>query len=175
MAKKSAFQSFVRAFWADFSIGCPYAKRFEKTFCVTLPKASSFYLGVSPHFGKHVIVNFQHSPKAWEVGEFTINAHISSEFAPTTRFSAWTGFETFEDGMYRLAHVTTGIDRWWCLREKDPEYLPRDNAHGQYWEPSSYQSEDQVISEAIADVRSFLNRHLLQHAGFPQHDGGGRT
>ena len=166
MAQRGVFQLFIPVLWKHFKKTYPFISRFGKSFCVAIPKSSSFYLGVSPNYNKHVIINFQHSPKPWGVGEFTVNVHISTELSVTENWTASSeNYEQFNDGYYRLASVTGHQDRWWCLRAADPIYKPR-NVLRPYWEPSSYESQDVVFNEAIEDISRFLEDTLFKKAGY---------
>ncbi len=97
---------------------------------------------------------------SWRVGEFTINVHISSKYEPTSNFEVWKeDYDVFSDGYYRLP-VALGEDKWWCLNPTSLESTLS------YWRPSSYESEEVIINEAIDDVCLMLENGLFKKAGF---------
>jgi len=192
MAKTSIFQKFVRTFWKDAKIRYPYITRFETPFCVAIPKSSSFIVGKSPRFHTHVVIDFQHSPKPWATGQFTINAHISEKFEPLERFYGDNSedYEEGRDGYYRLATATGSKDRWWCLVEDKPDPLlveafglesvnlvgcASSSRSAGNWYPSSYDDEATVIHEAIDDVCRFLEKSLLERYGFEEAQQAGAS
>ena len=148
----------------------PFLARFDTSFCVAIPKSRSLYCGVSPRFGKHVIVDFQPSTKAWAVGQFTINAHVSSELAPTGNWLAHSNqYAEFADGFYRLPACVEERDRWWCLcPDGGNAWTGRrsDDRSSHYWEPDTYAAPQQVFAQAADDVARYLEVHLLRKAGF---------
>ena len=164
---KSVFQQFINALDKHVKVAYPFAQRLEKAFDVSISKASSFYLGISPTFGKHVIVTFQHSPKPWQVGEFAINVHISKDYAPASEnWMRWQDrYASFEDGFYRLARGAGLPDLWWCLCPATGD-APRDTSNGGYWEPNSYEDQEAVIRQAVLEVCGFIEVHLLRKAGY---------
>ena len=163
---KSVFQTFISEFARHLKTAYPFAQRLDKSFDVNIPKASSFYFGVSPMYGKHVIITFQHAPKSWDVGQFSINVHISEVFAPAAdNWNRWKDrYTTFGDGFYRLATAAGLPDLWWCLLP-DAENRPRDTSTGHLWEPDSYDDPAAVIQQAVREVCQFLEAHLLRKAG----------
>jgi hypothetical protein len=137
-------------------------------------------VGRSPANGKHFILDFQHNPKSWAAGQFTINVHISTEFKPTANFTALTGYENAEDGFYRLGANCLGYDKWWCLRDRDrsiddvmastlasfdPAAEDLSFFKGK-WRPTSFTDDSKVIEEAIDDVISVLNEHVFHRFSF---------
>jgi hypothetical protein len=168
----SAFEKFNREFWKLMKIDYPFVARIDKAFCASIPKASSYYIGISPIYRKHVTISFQHSSKAWEIGELTINVNIGAEYGSVAadNFNRWRErFKTFGDGFYRLAAAAEVGDKWWCLCPRNPSYSSRDNSRGNYWEPSSYDSEDVVLQECVVAVAAFLDEHLFKKGGFGRH------
>ena len=118
-------------------------------------------MGISTAFQKHVVVTFQASLKPWRVGEFTINVHISNDFElfnldPFAR----ERFAQFDVGFYRLSSMSDR-DKWWCL-----EPVTSESQFDEYWRPSSYDDDSLVVQEALADVRSDLEKYLLRRGGF---------
>ncbi len=161
MAEKGIFTKFVPAFWKEAKSKYPFIQKMDKSFAPAYPKSSSFYLGISPSFGKHVILNFQHSNKPWSVGLFTINVHISEKFEITSQFNLGQDeYKNFDDGTYRLP-VAVDEDKWWSLKKLDREVI-----FGKQWNASSYDSDEIVIQEAVKDVCLFLEESLFRKAGF---------
>lgn len=166
MANKSIFNQFLSAVWKHFKLKYPFIKRLEKPYCCPgIPRSSSFYVGISSRFGKHVVVNFQHSPKPWQIGEFTINIDISERYEASENndYGSSDGYGSFSEGFYRLASTLFNKDKWWCLK---PTSLARDNDLITYWRPSSYDSDETVINEAVADVCNLLEEHVFRKGGF---------
>jgi hypothetical protein len=171
MAKaKGEFQRFIPLLLRRLQAQWPFLRPFDASFCVAIPRSRSLYCGVSPRYGKHVIVDFQHSAKAWNVGQFTINVHISEELAPTGNWTALSRtFATFEDGFYRLPDCVEDRERWWCLRADEGNAWTgrrKDDRTLQYWEPDSYADPQQVFAQAADDVARYLETHLFRKAGF---------
>ncbi len=161
MAEKGIFTKFVSAFWKTTKSKYPFVQRMDESFAHGIPKSSSFYLGISPIYKKHVIINFQHSNKPWEIGLFTINLHISTQFEVTSHFNLGRDeYINFQDGLYRLP-LAVGDGKWWQLKPLDNEAI-----FGVHWKPSTYTSEDIVIQEAVKDVCLFLEESLFRKAGF---------
>src|SRR4051812_42687085 len=101
MAEKGVFVTFVRALKKDFIRRYPFMKQMETSLDPAIPKSSSLYLGISPRFNKHVVVNFFHMNKSRRVGEFNIRVHISTEYEVTKNWDAPSdGFLSFYDGLY---------------------------------------------------------------------------
>jgi len=180
MTKASIYQRFVRAVWARLKQDHPFVTRLDRPLCVAIPRSSSFYAGRSPMNGKHFLFDFQHSPKPWQGGQFTINVHISTELEATDNFSAFSGYEDATDGYYRLASACLGFDKWWCLKDRDrsfddemrrtlPNFDPAiddEEFFRQNWRPSSYEDPELVIREALEDVLSLLQVHLFDRFAF---------
>jgi hypothetical protein len=137
-----------------------------------LPKSSTFYAGRSSESGLHVFIHFQHSPKAWQVGQFTINIVLSNrEGAP----EAWAEVsppadeksgaerrkmhESFRaEGDYRIGPLLGRKDKWWHLKRD------ADSIATEAWRPTSYENPELVIAEAITDVIRDL-RSVFQKLG----------
>ncbi|WP_162042537.1 hypothetical protein [Undibacterium sp. YM2] len=166
MAEKKIYAKFIAAFWKSAKERYPSIKRLDKPFCSAIPKSSSFYLGLHPNLGKHILIVFQASNKSWQVGEFAINIHISEKFEPTSNFHPKEGeFEQFTDGYYRFPSVI-GRDKWWCL---NPTSLDSPlQSLIDYWRPGSYEVEDIIIQEAVRDVCLTLESGFLDRLGLLQ-------
>jgi hypothetical protein len=168
MAQKGPFELFLPTFWRHVSTRHDFVARPAQSLCAAVPKSCSFHLGVSPRFGKHVLIHLQHSSKAYDAGEFCINVHVSQHLAPAKPWLGSTSsFGAFDDGFYRLSACVEGKDRWWCLAQKGEGYSPREeNQFRAYWEPSSYADQTAVFEEASAAVCGYLKQHLFPLAGF---------
>jgi hypothetical protein len=64
-AEKGMFVKFMSAFKKHIKTQYPFVKQLEKSLDVSIPKSSSFYLGISPRYNKHVILKFLHLSKPW--------------------------------------------------------------------------------------------------------------
>src|SRR5688500_9748937 len=117
MAKRSVFRDFIATLRKRWRDELPYIRPVEAALGPAIPNASTFYAGFSPRLGMHVFVNFQHSSKAWQVGQFTINIILSKRegspegwggpFAPHDGMS-------FTEGSYRISGVLGHLkDKWW--------------------------------------------------------------
>lgn len=180
MPTPSIYQQFLRAAWIRFKRDYPFVTRFEKSFCVAIPKSSSFILGRSPQNGKYFVLDFQHHPKPWGAGQFAINVHISAELVPTKNFSAHSGYEDAEDGYYRLALHSIGYDKWWCLMDRDrsqdeeerefnPDFDPSQadrEFFDEKWRPTVFENTEAVIQEALEDTFGLIESEVLARFGF---------
>lgn len=125
-----------------------------------MPKASTFYAGPSSRLRMHVFVRFQHSPMAWEVGQFTINMILSKrEGAP----EGWGGpfapgdGASFTEGSYRISGVLGRPgDKWWHLKQNDSPIVT------EAWRPTSYDDQEIVLVEAAADVTRDVREALAK-------------
>ncbi|MFZ6781314.1 hypothetical protein ACO0LD_31140 [Undibacterium sp. Ji83W] len=170
MAEKKIYAKFIAAFWMVARGKYPFIKKLDKPFCPAIPKSSSFYLGLHHKLEKHILINFQPSNKSWQVGEFTINIHISEKFEPTSNFHPKGGeFERFADGFYRYPSVINR-DKWWCLNCTSLDSSLQSLID--YWRPSSYEVEDIIIQEAVQDVCLTLENGLLDRLGFLREEDG---
>ena len=112
-----------------------------------LPKASTFYAGVSRFSRQHVYLCFQHSNKAWQVGRFTINFVLSmDEQNPQWGIPKCEPASHFGDGSHRIGHLIGTKDKWWHLKQDDAPIIT------EAWRPSSYEKVDVILSEAVEDV-----------------------
>jgi hypothetical protein len=162
MSEKSIFIKFLGEISRYFRNKYPFATKLPGPIDVALPKSSSFYLGVSPRFNKHVVINFMHLNKPWRIGQFTIVAHISSEYKSAEQWDVpREKFETFEDGLYNLAVVFLGVNKYWCLRPTSRE----SDEYTEYWKPTSYDNDESVIRECVADVCNLLE-NLFWKGGY---------
>jgi hypothetical protein len=162
MAKRSIFRDFIASLRKRWREEWPQMRPIEAPLGPSMPKASTFYAGFSSRLGMHVFVHFDHSPKAWEVGQFIVDLILSRrEGAPEGRggggpFAPDDG-RSFTEGRYRLCSVLgQRRDKWWHLKQDDPPIL------GQAWRPTSYDDEQLVIAEAIADVTRDLREALIK-------------
>lgn len=170
MAEKGMFVKFMSALKKHFKSHYPFVKQLERSLDVSIPKSSSFYLGVSPKYHKHVVINFLHESKPWRVGQFSIYIHISTQYQLAEDFSPRTEkFESFGDGLYYAPPLLIGMGKYWCLSPTTHS----DDGYTIYWKPTSYDSEEVVIKEAIADVCILLDQLFIK-AGFmsPEHAAG---
>lgn len=149
MSKRSVFRDFIVVLQKYWSEELPHVKLIERAMGPLMPKASTFYAGLSPQLGMHVFVNFQHSSKSWQVGRFTINIILSrNEDAP----EGWNGpFApndgiSFTEGSYRISGVLgRRNDKWWHLKADGPPVI------SEAWRPTSYDDET-VLTQAAVDV-----------------------
>jgi hypothetical protein len=160
MAKQSVFRDFMRALKQRWLDELPSVHPLEESFSSYMPKASTFYAGFTESLGMHVFVRFQHSPKAWEAGRFTIDLILSRRKGPPDRCGgACTphGDASFEEGSHRIGPLLGyRKDKWWHLKEDEPPILT------QAWRPSSYEDYDAVLSEAVADVSRDVREALTK-------------
>lgn len=162
MAKSSVFRDFITALRQDWRTSLPAATPIPAARGaadgMTVPRASTFHLGVSEKLGMHVFVYFQHSPKAWETGVFTANVILSKrEDAPVVLMQYGPADDgTTGEGCYRLGPFLGGRDKWWLLLRGSSTSGPND------WRASRNGDPAAVIAEAVADVtrdvRSALER-----------------
>lgn len=169
MAVKSTFAKFMSVLKKHLKTEYPFAMQSYEPIDAALPKSSSFYLGVSPIYGKHVVLNFFSYNKPWTVGQFTITVHISTEYLATKNWDALSKqYDSFSDGYYSLPIVSTGKDKVWCLQPNAKE----GDKYTDYWSPDSYESEEAVMQQAVVDVCQMLEK-LFRKAGFI--DGSGNA
>jgi len=159
MAKRSVFHDFIAVLRTDWQTTFTWVRPLEASFAPLMPKASTFYAGLARRADTHVFLNFQHSSKAWQVGQFTINVIISRRMGPplawATRFAS--DLESLDEGSYRIGHVNGGRDKWWRLKNDDlPSFFgPEDGMPTvvfEGWRPGSYADSEAVLVEAVADV-----------------------
>jgi hypothetical protein len=160
MAKRSVFRDFIAALRKRWREELPQVQPIEKTLAPAMPKASSFYAGLSPQLGMHVFVNFQHSSKSWQVGQFTINMILSKrEDAPETwggPFAPDDGV-LFTEGSYRISSVLgRHKDKWWHLNQDDPPVIT------EAWRPTSYDDYETVLTEAAVEVTRDVREALAK-------------
>lgn len=145
MAEKSIFREFIatlRKRWKNEHPSiCPLTEA-----CGRLPKASTFYAGVSRFSRQHVYLYFQHSSKAWNVGRFTINVVLSLDEQNPEMGLPDEPASHFGDGSHRIGHLIGTQDKWWHLKENGDPII------SEAWRPSSYEKVDIILSEAVEDV-----------------------
>jgi len=126
----------------------PFALQSYVPLGVNLPKSACLYLGISPMHGKHVVVKFRTSSKSWEAGQFQIMVNASTEYRMNSTQNPFRlADRLFDDGYYSLSHALLGKQKIWCLL---PNAKPDDRLTT-YWSASNYESEPDVLQEAILD------------------------
>ena len=141
---KSIFQDFVKTLGKDWKARFPWIRPAPVAYNPAMPKASTFYVGTSNRFNRHLFLNIQYSSKPWAVGEFTVNALFSSQMGAPSRWTA-TDLEPDPEGWHRLGMLLQRKDKWWCLR-------PTGGHYGVTWRPVSYGDPKEVVREAVEDV-----------------------
>ena len=162
MAKRSIFRDFVAALRRDWHLHLPGVSPVARALGVGVPKASTFYAGVSRRQNMHVYINFQSSPKAWETGMFTVNViFFEHDDAPVV----WSKLppddgRSFGEGSYRIGPFVGVNDKWWHLENGTSSITVA------AWRPTSYDYPERVITEAVADVtrdiRVVLDRFAVE-------------
>lgn len=150
ITKRSVFRDFIATLRTHWRLALPEMRPVGESIVPMMPKASTFYAGIADSLGMHVYVNFQHSSKAWQVGNFTINIFLSKrEGAPEGYggpFPPGDGV-SFTEGSYRIGPLLGGKDKWWQLKV-DSGHVGMEH----WWRASSYDDQDMVLSEAVRDV-----------------------
>jgi hypothetical protein len=169
VAKRSVFRDFVAALRRDWRTHLPGVMPVSRPLGtgggMSVPKASTFYAGVSRSLNMHVFVNFQSSPKAWEVGMFTVNVILSErDDAPVVWFTLPPDDgRTFGEGSYRIGPFVGVNDKWWHLERGTS------SAGVASWRAADYSDPERVIAEAVADVtrdiQVVLDRFAVGGAG----------
>jgi hypothetical protein len=162
MAERSAFRDFIRKLKEDWRVTFPLVRPLDERLSPSMPKASTFYAGIARPLRMHTFLNFQHSSKAWEVGEFTINVILSNHKGPPEGFGwlrAPEGAELYE-GSHRIGRLVGGKDKWWHLKR-----YRRPPIGIEAWRPSTYDDYDAVLREAVADVTRDVGA-VLRKLGF---------
>lgn len=162
MAEKSVFREFIAALKRQWKKQALFIRPISETLG-QLPKASTFYAGASSRSGQHVYLYFQHSNKAWQVGQFTINVVLATDAHHPQMAMGNPSGSDFADGYYRIGFLVGNKDKWWHLKSGDDGILT------QHWRPSSYDDLDVVLAEAVDDVtRDVLSTmRLLGVSGAP--------
>ncbi|MFO0814670.1 MAG: hypothetical protein U0796_15725 [Gemmatales bacterium] len=158
MARRSVFRVFISTLRKQWKEELPHIQPMKESLGWIMSKASTFHAGYSDKLGLHIFVNFQHSSKAWQVGQFTINLILSKEIGVPTGNGMFIPADgvSFTEGSYRLGHVLgKRFDKWWHLKHDDAQIL------GEEWRPSSYEDEVTVLKEAVADVTGDVCRALV--------------
>ncbi len=143
MAQRSIFRDFIATLRKRWKQEMPSVRLISETLG-QLPKASTFYAGARAGLGQHVYFYFQHSSKAWQVGQFTINVVLASD--PANPRMALADRSDFRDGYYRIGFLVGEKDKWWHLKADDDPIIT------QAWRPSQYGNLEAVLSEAVDDV-----------------------
>jgi hypothetical protein len=163
MAKRSVFRDFVTAIRKHWQTELPEVRPIPDSLGPQLPKASTFYAGVSTTTKLHVFINLQHSPKPWEVGRFTVNLILLGQ--PVAREMICHQFapedcSNFVEGSYRIGDLLSSEDKWWRLKEMDPEIQK------ELLIPRGFKGFGPVVSqvEAVEDVTRDV-RHALTKLG----------
>ena len=146
MPRASMFRSFMAALRKQWRVQYPFVRPLTGTF-ECMPKASSFYAGVSQRTQMHVFLSFQPSVKSWEAGQFTVNVVLALD--PKSP-RAWGYTERvgddFPEGPYRIGRLVGKKDKWWHLQ------LDKDHVGTQSWRPSTYADTSIVVAEVVDDV-----------------------
>jgi hypothetical protein len=162
MRKRSVFRDFINSLRKHWATELPALRPIKDALGPTMPKASTFYAGVAHPLEMHVFVNFQHSCKAWQVGQFTINFILSkSEGPPEFWGGPWVPDDgvSFTEGSYRISNMLSRHrDKWWHLKDDDPPIIT------EAWRPTSYDDYEAVLAQAAADVTNDV-RHVLVKLG----------
>jgi len=145
MATKSIFREFITTLEKHWKKEYPTLTPLTEA-RGRLPKASSFYAGMSRFSGQHVYLYFQHSCKAWEVGRFTINVVLTLDEEDPKMSIPKDSDSNFGDGYHRIGFLVGSKDKWWHLRQ-DQDSVLTDS-----WRPSTYENEELVICQAVDDV-----------------------
>jgi hypothetical protein len=157
LAKRSVFRDFIAALRRHWRSELPSVSPLQTAIGCSLsgngmgvPKASTFYAGVSRSLGLHVFVYFQHSPKSWSVGEFAANIILSKIIDAPEVWFRWEPDDggPLTEGCYRVGPLLGKGDKWWCLRQTFPTHPE------QHWIAASYDNSTQVIADAVVDVTS---------------------
>lgn len=162
MAKHSTFRDFITALRRRWRIELPYVQPAATSYGPMMAKASTFYAGVARPLGMHVFINFQHSCKAWQVGQFTVNIILSRhEGAPEGSGGPFAPDDgvSFTEGRYRICDLLgRKKDKWWHLKVDEPSIIREE------WRPTSYDDYAIVLSEAVSDVTRDV-REALEKLG----------
>jgi len=169
MAKASIFSDFLKALKRHWRSALPYVKPLVAP-RGSLPKAHAFYAGFSDVASCHVFLHFQTHKSIG--GRFTINVILATdELAPRNFYSpnAAVLLGKFVEGPNRIGRFlpTRRGDKWWqmCRDEVTEELARRTGLSFQkpdWWCPNSYENEEEVIRDAIADVTSSVKAALSQ-------------
>jgi hypothetical protein len=146
MAEKSIFREFIAILRKEWKEEHSSIRPLTEA-RGNLPKASTFYAGVTEQSNLHVHLNFQHNSKSWWVGRFTINVVLSAdEHNPMMGHSGEESGPPFGIGSYRIGHLIGTKDKWWHLKQDDDPIIT------EAWRPSSYQNVEVILSEAADNV-----------------------
>lgn len=184
---RGLFPRFITALKRAWARGLPNISPVDRTYSALMPKASTFLVQIdelSEGVAPYLFLRFQPSPKAWRVGEFTINVIASRQRgAPRRDVRKPSAFFRGEEGYFRIGGLVHGHDKWWALapaRDELPGSMPTFvrvvSSTGETttrrtetpraivtWRPSTYANEEAVFAETIADVTADVHA-LLAHA-----------
>ena len=151
--QRGLFPALVRALKKQWKQTFPFVRPLkEPAGQLQIPKASSFYAGTARPSGWHVFLWFQHSPKPWQVGQFTLNVILCADpDAPNGKpFPDKDEFVRQSEGSYRIGFLLGNTDKWWHLKDDNgTEFGPRVITE---WQPTTYADFDIVLRETVADV-----------------------
>ena len=166
MAKRSVFRDFVTAIRKHWQTELPDVRPVTDALGPQMPKASTLYAGVAQPANLHVFVNFQHSPKAWEVGCFTVNFLLVTdpESVPEILAPRYKSIERerYREGSYRIGDLLGIHDKWWRLKGLDPALLEMDLLLGGSGKNEPFVSEKAAVDDVTRDVRAALKNLGLQ-------------
>jgi hypothetical protein len=163
MAKKSIYRDFIAALRKHWRAEFPFIRQCDEG-CGSMPKASTFYAGITRPSGMHVFLYFQHNSKSWKVGQFTINVILSKDkrsprhWGPSERADDGSGLW---EGPRRIGHLVGSKDKWWHLKDDAPATAT------QQWRPTSYSDTEVVLREAVEDVGQDVMM-VLRNLGVPE-------
>jgi hypothetical protein len=147
--KRSAFRDLISAVRKHWRTALPSVRQVDEPLDALMSKASTFYAGWSPKLGLNVFINFQHSTKAWQVGQFTINLVLSQTMGAPKHQGGPVVPENesgFTEGLYRIGSILGGKDKWWHLKDDETNLVTL------AWRPKSYAAYEAILAEAVADV-----------------------
>jgi hypothetical protein len=188
LMSKGLFPRFLKVLRREWATALPNIEPVATTLSPLMPKSSTFRVRLdAPAEGvaSHLFLQFQHNSKAWAVGQFTINVVASSRAgAPTRDIRKPSAFHHGSEGYYRIGGLTHGPDKWWALAPRvllkesvRPSHVRVQTSTGEtmiwptarrasimVWRPSSYDNEDTVFAEILADVTADVRMVLSQAA-----------
>lgn len=160
MANPSVFRDFIKALRKHWRINFPSIQPLETSLGPTMPKASTFYAGMSRSLEMHVFLHFQHSSMAWQVVQSTINVipsrrkgapeHQAGPFLPADGVPS-------AEGSYRIGQLLgRHKDKWWHLKDDKPPLST------EAWRPTGYDDYESVLTQAVADVTADVQSVLTK-------------
>jgi len=162
MAKSSTKGGFLKALHKAWATALPSVRPVDgSNYSGALPKSCTYYAGVAPPSGLHVYVYFQFFAKSWEVGQFQIAFVISKRLDDPEKWvpcsSAPENPALLTEGCYYLIRKYTGKQgrgKVWHLVKNKASVITAP------WFASSYDDQEVVFSEAIADVTQEVTQTL---------------